>query len=286
MGDRVSPVVRSRRLAAVLRQLRLDAGKTIEEVAIHLECSAAKVSRIETGLVTVRIQDARDLLDLYAVHGSQRERLLELVRQARGRAWWHPFADLMAEGFDRVIEFEEEAAAIWLLEARIVPGLFQTEAYATALMSSRRDVPTQTIERAVRLRMMRQDILTRPDPPQVHLLLDEAAVRRRVGPPALMAGQYRRLVSVAQTPNITLRLIPLAAELHQAPGFSFTVFGFVDPADPKVVFEELLDDMVFHESAERTGRYLLAFEQAKTSALDEATSLSYLVRLAEQGADA
>lgn len=285
MGDRVSPVVRSRRLAAVLRQLRLDAGRTIEEVAIHLECSAAKVSRIENGLVTVRIQDARDLLDLYAIQGSQRDRLLELVRQARGRAWWYPFADLMAEGFDRVIEFEEEAAAIWMLEARIVPGLLQTEAYATALMSSRRDVPTQTIERAVRLRMMRQDILARPDPPQLHLLLDEAAVRRRVGPPALMAEQCKRLASTAGAPNITLRIIPLAAELHQAPGFSFTVFGFVDPADPKIVFEELLEDVAFHESAERVGRYTLAFEQAKTSAWDETTSLSFLTQLAEQATD-
>src|SRR5258707_8711394 len=81
----VSPVVRGRRLAAILHQLRTASGKTVEEVAVHLECSAAKVSRIENGLVGVRIQDARDLLDLYGITGSQRESILDLVRQARGR---------------------------------------------------------------------------------------------------------------------------------------------------------------------------------------------------------
>ena len=99
MVDTVSPVVRSRRLAAALRRLRLTSGLTIEEVAVQMECSTAKLSRIENALVTVRVQDARELLDLYGVHGSEREDLLELVRQAKGRAWWHAYADLMADGF-------------------------------------------------------------------------------------------------------------------------------------------------------------------------------------------
>ena len=191
MVEAISPVVRSRRLAAALRGLRVASDRTIEEVAMHLECSAAKVSRIENGLVTVRIQDARDLLDLYGIRGADRESLLDLVRQAKGRGWWHPYIDLMADGFDRVIGFEAEAAVIRMLEARLVPGLLQTRDYATALMSSRRDVPTATVERLVRLRMERQTVLRRDDPPRFHLILDEAALRRRVGTSALMRQQSR-----------------------------------------------------------------------------------------------
>lgn len=281
MAERVSPLVRSRRLATALRQLRTSSGRTVEEVAVHLECSAAKVSRMENGLVTVRIQDARDLMDFYGVEGEQREQILELVRQARGRAWWYPYTDLMQDGLDRFMGFEEEAATIWMLEARIVPGLLQTEAYATALSSSRRDTPAEALERIVRFRMLRQQVLTRSDPPRLDLLLDEAALRRRIGSPTLMAEQYRRLVDEAHAERVNLRIIPLDAELHQAPGFSFTVFGFADP-DPKVVFEELLEGTVFFETAEKAGRYLTAFEQARATAWNEAASLRFLAELAER----
>lgn len=265
----------------MLRQLRTSSGRTVEEVAVHLECSAAKVSRMENGLVTVRIQDARDLMDFYGVDGAQREQILELVRQARGRAWWYPYSDLMVDGLDRFMGFEEEAATIWTMEARIVPGLLQTEAYMTALSSSRRDTSAENLERSVRFRLQRQQLLTRLDPPHLHILLDEAAVRRRIGSPALMAEQYRRLIHEAQSGIVTLRIIPLDAELHQAPGFSFTVFGFADP-DPKVVFEELLEGTVFFEAAEKAGRYLTAFEQARASAWDEAVSARFLAELAER----
>ena len=283
MTERVSPLVRSRRLATALRRLRTASGRTVEEVAVHLECSAAKVSRMENGLVTVRIQDARDLLDFYRVEGAEREQLIELVRQARGRAWWYPYTDLMADGFDRYMGFEEEAAAIWTMEARVVPGLLQTEGYMTALSSSLRDTSAESLERKVRFRLQRQQILVRPDPPQMHLLLDEAALRRRIGSPALMADQHRQLINAAQTGNVKLRVIPLDAEPHQAPGFSFTVFGFADPADPKVVFEELLEGTVFFETAEKAGRYMAAFEQAQAVAWTEEASLRFLTELAAQG---
>ncbi|HEY3867218.1 MAG TPA: helix-turn-helix transcriptional regulator [Actinocrinis sp.] len=283
MTGGMSPVVRGRRLAAALRRLRLASGRTVEDVALHLECSAAKISRIENNLVTVRIQDARDLLDLYEVDDEERERLLGLVRDARKRAWWFQYADLLEDGFDKFIKFEDEAVDIWVLEARLIPGLLQTESYATSMMTSRRDAPSETADRYVRLRMDRQKVLAQANPPAMHVLLDEAALRRRVAPPDVMAGQYRHLISAAGAPNISVRILPLDVEpQHQAPGFSFQVFGFADPADPRVAFEEVFDGSVFHESAESVGRYMAAFEQACTCTLDDAASVRFLAALAQQ----
>jgi len=280
--EAISPVVRSRRLATALRGLRAASDRTIEEVAMHMECSAAKISRIENGLVTIRIQDARDLLDLYGVHGADRESLLDLVRQAKSRGWWHPYLDLMADGFDRVIGFEAEATVIRMLEARLVPGLLQTRDYATALMSSRRDVPAAKVERLVRLRMERQTVLHRADPPRFHLVLDEAALRRRVGAPALMRRQYARLLDEADTAAVTVQVLPLTAKPHQAPGYSFTIFGFGDPADPDLVFEERLEGTSFEESVETVGRYRVAFDHAASCALDPGSSLEFLAEIAER----
>src|SRR5258707_10165483 len=80
-----SPLMRRRRLAAELHRLRVASQLTLEEVAGHLECSPAKISRIENGQVAVRIQDARELLDLYEVDEQRGEQLLQMVRQARGK---------------------------------------------------------------------------------------------------------------------------------------------------------------------------------------------------------
>jgi len=281
MASGISPLVRGRRLAAILRRLRAASGLTAEDAALHLECSIAKISRIENGLVGVRIQDARDLLDLYGVEGPQRDEILDLVRQARGREWWYPYADVIKDDFARAIGFEDEATEIWMLESRFMPGLLQTEAYATSLMTSRRDVPIETIERGAAVRMTRQQVLTRADPAIMHLLLDEAVLLRRIGTPAVMAEQYQRLIDDARKPNIRLRVIPLADGTHQAPGASFTIFAFADPADPKVVLEETLEHTVFYESAEHAGRYSAAFEQAQTCAWTEADSLDYIARLAQ-----
>jgi transcriptional regulator with XRE-family HTH domain len=279
MSGAVSPVVRGRRLAAVLHRLRAESGRTVEEVAVHLECSAAKISRIENGLVGVRIQDARELLDLYGVDGARREEILDLVRQARGRGWWFPYGDVVTDGFERVLGYEDEAVSIWRLEARLVPGVLQTEDYAAALLNSRRDEPVDVVERRLELRMLRQRILTRPDPAELRLVLDEAVLLRRVGTAAVMDGQLRRLIAATEAANIALRILPLDGETHPAIGFSFTVYGFSDPADPKVVFEEAFDRDVLHDRVEQTARYIAGFEEAWGRAWSEADSLAHLARL-------
>ncbi|WP_229795506.1 helix-turn-helix domain-containing protein, partial [Saccharothrix coeruleofusca] len=48
MSRGASPTLCKRRLVTALRRLREEAGFTIEEVGARLECSASKVSRIET----------------------------------------------------------------------------------------------------------------------------------------------------------------------------------------------------------------------------------------------
>lgn len=261
--------------------MRIAAGKTVDEVAVHLECSAAKISRIENGLVGVRIQDAREMLDLYEVLDEQRESVLELVRQSRGRGWWHPYADVMPDGFDRVVGFEDEATARWELESRLVSGLLQTRQYAADMMPAVRDDPPRVWERRIELRMARQRILSRPEI-SFSFVLDEAVLLRQVGSAASMAEQCRRLISHAGAPNITLRIIPFAAGVHQTVGASFTIMAFADPADPKVVCEELYKKTVIHESAEVSGRFTAAFDQAQAFALSERDSLALLEQTAER----
>jgi transcriptional regulator with XRE-family HTH domain len=269
-----------RRLASELRRLRAASQRTLEEVADYLECSPAKVSRIENGQVAVRIQDAKELLDLYGVDDERRAAMLHLVRQARRKGWWSGYADILEEGTESLLSLEDEAAAILIYETNLVTGLLQTRSYAWELMSSWNDVPLDAVERRVDLRMARQQILDRPDPPDLTVILDESSLRHVVGEADVMREQYRRLAEDSDRANVTVRVLPFAAGTHQAMGFPFHIFEFVGD-DPRVVYVELLDRSQFLEDANEIGRYLAAFAQVRERALSPEDSHQLLKDLAD-----
>lgn len=114
-----SPTVRRRRLAAELRRLRETAGLTIDEAAERLEVSGSKISRIETGRVSVHPRDVRDLLDLYGVTDqAELEALVTIAREARQKGWWTAYADVLTGSY---VGLEAEAASIRTYHAQLVP---------------------------------------------------------------------------------------------------------------------------------------------------------------------
>ncbi|MCO5968309.1 helix-turn-helix domain-containing protein [Actinoallomurus soli] len=272
--------MRRRRLAAELQRLRAASRRTLDEVAEYLECSPAKVSRIENAQVAVRIQDARDLLDLYQVTDERREVLLQMVRQARSKGWWVHYSDVVEEGMETLLSLEDEAVAISIYETNLVAGLLQTRDYAHALMDSWNDVPLDQMRRRLDLRMERQEILVRPEPPRVDLVLDESCLRRIIGSRALMVEQYNRLLRAAVQEHVTVRILAFDAGPHQAMGFPFQIFEF-SGEDPSIVAVELLNRNEFIETAEEIGRYRAAFTQARERALSPEDSITLLKRLAE-----
>ena len=153
-----SPTVRRRRLAGELRRLREAAKLTIEEVGEKLECSASKLSRIETGHVGVTPRDARDLLKLYDVPPARLEALVQLSREARTKGWWHAYNEVFTGSF---VGLESDASSLRAFQALLVPGLLQTEDYTRAVMRSiRPDWTESDVERRVDARLERQRLLT------------------------------------------------------------------------------------------------------------------------------
>src|SRR5690348_6897923 len=88
-SGRGSPTLRRRQLGMELRRLREAAGVTIDQVAERLECSASKISRIETGQSGVTTRDVRDILQVYGVPEADADVLLQFSREARQKGWWH-----------------------------------------------------------------------------------------------------------------------------------------------------------------------------------------------------
>jgi transcriptional regulator with XRE-family HTH domain len=276
MASEQSPTVRRRRLALELRRLREAARLTCEEVADHLECSASKISRVETGRVSVSPRDVRDMLELYGVPPQQRESLVQLARDSRQKGWWHAYSDTMQPQFVTYVGLESAAAEIRIYEVSLIPELLQSEDYARAVIrSGMMNSPAEDVERRVALRMARQPAITRDDPPKVWAVLDEAALRRRVGGAGLMRLQLEHLLAQATLPNVAVQVIPFGGGAHPAMGRPFIILVFPERVDTDVVYLEDLTSALYLEDVADVDRYNVFFNHLRASALsfDDSSAL-------------
>jgi transcriptional regulator with XRE-family HTH domain len=270
-----SPTVRRRRLAAELRALREAARLTCEEVAEHMECSASKISRVETGRVSVSPRDVRDMLSLYGVGAQQRDSLVQLARESRQKGWWHAYSDTIQPRFATYVGLEDAAAEIRTYEVSLVPGLLQTEDYMRAVIrAARPDATNAQVEKRVKARLARQLLLTDPDPPRYWAVIDEAVLCRTVGGPAVMHAQLNWLIARAALPHVTVQVLPFAAGAHAGMEGPFLIMGFPEQADPDVVYVDNTTAGIYLEEPAEILRYTLMFDHLRASALAPDDSLT------------
>jgi transcriptional regulator with XRE-family HTH domain len=267
MASEQSPTVRRRRLALELRRLRESAKLTCEEVAERMECSASKISRVETGRVSVSPRDVRDMLEIYGTSPDQRDSLVQLARESRQKGWWHAYGDTVQPHFATYLGLESAASEIRIYEVCLIHGLLQTEDYARAVITAGMvNSPRADIERHVALRMERQRV-SKATPPKVWVVLDEAALRRQVGGPEVMRVQLEYLLELAALPNVSLQVIPFGGGAHPAMGRPFVVLVFGERADPDVVYLEDLTSALWVENVDEVDRYNVFFNHLRATAL-------------------
>jgi transcriptional regulator with XRE-family HTH domain len=274
-----SPPLRRRRLGQELRQLRDAAGLTIEEVAQRLEVSPAKISRIETGQVGVHPRDVSGLLDQYKIYGAHRDNLLKLTREARQQVWWHSYSDVLPPGLDVWIRLETEAEAIRTFEVQLVPGLLQTSDYArTVLRAYYPSESSEQIERRVKLRIARQELVIEQNDTPIWAVLDESVLRRHIIPEDLMQSQYRRLLELSEKNNIRIQILPFDAGVYTIPG-GFTMMQL--PYDPDVVVIEYRGGTLLIEQPEEVVFHAQVFDLLRVNAKGAEESLSDISHLAK-----
>jgi transcriptional regulator with XRE-family HTH domain len=287
-----SPTVRRRELGALLRRLRKEKDLTVDQVTAYLECSASKISRIETGQRGATPRDVRDLCDLYGVTDeAERERLVGLAREGKQQGWWQsydlPFATPMYVGL------EAEAVRIKDYDSAVIPGLLQSADYLRALHDDPLPEPTdreltpELVERRVEARLIRQQLLTRRHPPPLEFwaIMDEAALHRLIGGPAVMGAQLKRVVEAMQLPNVTVQVIPYSIGPHPALNSTFNILEFSGAA-PHLVYSEGLAGFIFMEREEDVERYNDVFRHLSDIALTPDQSADLMIRLAEAYANA
>jgi transcriptional regulator with XRE-family HTH domain len=265
-------------LGAQLRRLREAKRISLGEAGDAIRGSHSKISRLETGRVAFKDRDIADLLTFYGVTDEQEvEAVRALARRASVPGWWHDYSDILPSWFETYVGLEEAATQIRAYEVQFVPGLLQTGDYARAVTLLGHSAASGTeIERRVRLRMARQVVLTRADPPNLWAVLDEAVLRRPAGSPAVMRGQLEHLLETARQPNVTIQIIPFQAGGHAAAGGSFSVLRFAEPDLPDLVYLEQLTSALYLDKPESVDSYMMVMEQVSMEAATPAASASII----------
>ena len=280
----VDAIVLRMMLGRQLRRLREAAGITPEEAGDKIRGSRSKISRLETGKTAYKIGDVADLLSLYGVTDKQRRaEVLAMARHANTPDWWRKYSDILPGWFETYLGLEAAASTIRSFEVQFVPALFQTGDYARAVTQlGHKAAPGSEIDDRVSVRLKRQALLSRPEPPVIWSVIDEGVLRRRVGGPRVMRAQLRHLIEAAAMPHVIFQVVPFGLGAHAGAAGSFTVLRFAEQDLPDVIYIEQLTSAIYLEQRVDVEHYLEVINQLSGEALTPAATVRFMEKAAEE----
>ncbi|MFE6306216.1 DUF5753 domain-containing protein [Nocardiopsis changdeensis] len=280
MKNSLSPTIRRRRLARILRDLREDSGDTLDIAAKKSGIPRATLGKLETAsLKRIRPAQIDALAELYQVDRRAWESMHQLAKDAAESGWWSKYKDVFSSS--GLPSFEVEASFIRVYEAQVIPGLLQTPDYTRAVFLGANAYSEERIQRHVQARMERQEILNRLHPPEYAAVIDEAALRRHAGGDAVMREQFQHLVEMATKPNVAIQVLPFTAGMHAANLGSFQIMEFPEPSDPTIGYAETPTSTLYVEGPDEIRRYDAMWREASSAALTVAQSIDFVRDMSE-----
>ncbi len=244
-----------------------------------MEWSLSKMNRIEKAKTSISTNDLKVLLPVYGITDKKRtEELIALARAARQSPWWRRYSDVAPPALLELIDYESAAFAVSQFETIFVPGILQTEEYASAVLQvfyDERSAPDK-VAALVDLRTRRRELVNSENAPRFSFGLDESVIHRIVGSPAITSRQLTHLVNVAALPNVVIQVVPFTAGMHPAMKGPFEVVQFEDTPDENMVFLEGPRSDIIIDDPEETQNYLAAFEHITEISLGPSDSLDGL----------
>jgi transcriptional regulator with XRE-family HTH domain len=272
-----------RRLRVELRRARLNAGLTQKDVAERLDWSPSKIIRIESGAVSITVTDLRALLAECGITDPKVVNDLVAMARASKKQPWSQYKDALTPATIQFFGYESSASKIRNYELIVVPGLLQSEEYARAMLAGY-GVPEPRLERIVESRLEHQELLDQATPPQMHFIIDEAAIRRVVGGPKVMEVQLCRISELSRHPAVTVQIVPFPAGAHPGMDGPLVYLEFPDPDDDDVVYIEGRHgaDAVFRDDPDVTAHHLQMFLELERIACRPEEVDTYLGRAIER----
>jgi transcriptional regulator with XRE-family HTH domain len=281
-GGTPAPTVLRMILGTRLKELRRGAGVSLEDAARALRVKPLTVRRLEKAEGALRIVYVEKLLHTYGVGPRETDEFLALAEQANRPGWWHSYRDVVPAWFTAYVSLETDATVLRTYEPQYVTGLLQTPDYARAVLRAGFPGDSEAdLARRVELRLRRQRVLDKPDPPTLWVVMEEAVLHRPVGGPRVMREQIDRLLEATELDHVSVEVVPFAAGPHAGAGAPFTCFRFAEPELPDIVYSEILSASVYLDQRSDVAAHLEAHSRMSLRTSDE-TSKALLHRMREE----
>ncbi|WP_232285479.1 Scr1 family TA system antitoxin-like transcriptional regulator [Saccharomonospora marina] len=236
----MSSTLQAWELGIRLRQARRDLGLTATSVAKSVGIAPSNFSAIEAGKRRITASKLTQLAEIYELTEAERDLLQTLRGNAEQRNWWHDYSELYSEEFLRFLGIEAGASGVRVWSPIAVPGLLQTSEYARATIRAGSPyIKPVDVGPRLETRLARQALLEDEPRLRMDVLLGEAALRQKVGGPAL-GRQLDRLIEVCSRADSTvdLHVVPFAADAHPLIGGPLTMLSFDNVLLPDLVWQE------------------------------------------------
>jgi hypothetical protein len=232
---------------------------------------------MELGRVSFKERDVADLLTLYGITDKQEQAaFLAMARQANAPGWWQRYSDVLPRWFEMYLGLEQASSVIRTYEPQLIPDLLQTREVAGALIQfGHPSGSSDDIERRIALRIMRQEVLTQPEAPNLWAVIDESALWR-LGPRSVVRAQVQHLIEIADLPNVTLQVVPIYSRAYAAVGGPFTILRFAEPYLPDIVYLEQLTTALYLDKIQDVQHYMLVMDRLCVQAKSPAETIRFL----------
>lgn len=194
-----------------------------------------QLSYWESGRRIPGVEVVAGILAKLDITGDERDRILELARNASEPNWLTAGVPGMSPGLAGVLDCEQTATAITDWSPLVIPGLLQTSDYAREILSAG-DLPANQVKPRVMMRMSRRDVLTRRKPAGLLALIRESALRETIGSPEIMADQLGHVLTMAAMDTVTVQVVQSGHGWHPGLSGPFILFDF--PDSPSIVHLE------------------------------------------------
>lgn len=281
---RSRPTARKIALGQELRKLRVAAGLRIEDAAADMDFSEAALQRIETGLSALRqAGHLRALLERYGVDDERVDELLAIQREASSEEWVSEFKDGMTPAqMPKFVGIEEVAKTIRVYHPLLPWGSLQTERFARAIFAMQQpvlEVPTESVEKAVKLRIRRREFITREDDPvSLMAIIGEPALRHVVGDIDVMQEQCEELVKLSQLENVTIQILPSSGKRYRFTA-DFSILDMGNELPPQVQADNAWGALAMSGKPRDVGVFTRRFERLSAAALPPEETEDYVRKL-------
>lgn len=251
-----------------LRHARERAGLTQQALGERLFVSGSYVGQMEAGTrrilpdMALRLDEELDTEGFFVRHCT------------KAGASKHP------EHFAAAAEAEALAVEIRQYESLLIPGLLQTPAYARAVfLGYQPTAPEEVIDDLVAVRMERAHLLDDPTRPLLWVVMDEAALRRVVGGPGVMAEALRHVAALMRKRRVIVQVVPFSAGAHASLHGPLKLMYFTDA--PPLSFVEASGTGQLMDDPATVARHQLSYDLLRAEALTPKQSLALISSVAE-----